>query len=460
MSPPTSSELPLPRRDADEGPSSFEDLASHVRERRGMYLLAGFLLIVGVVAILIVQNLGASGAATRFPALWERCQAIEARQDRDLSAADEIGQLQAFVATLEDRRLQGYGAWFLGIYSYREAYTSDKQTSADRRAWLEKSVAALQKLGSAEFEDADLLIDKPGWFTLSGPAPSTALLDQVQKDLTWWNEHEYVHPKPAADPVVVLRTDLGDVHLQFFAEQARERADLFVSLVQKGTYNGTAFHFVRGGSASPQGVVAGDPYSFFYNDPLKPEQILRWGKGTLGRDIAPQPSRLSINHLRGVVTSQRLPDADWDNAVQFQVLLHSDPTLDRIASPFATVVEGMDVIEKIARSKTAAAHKEYKDDFSFSQAATRDLLVEPVWIRKAIAYRGGKALEHAFPLADGEKQLATLRDTPILVLKGDDLYAGRLLRDPKDEGEPRIGLDFPYPEDVSGDKRDPRGQRD
>ena len=90
---------------------------------------------------------------------------------------------------------------------------------------------------------------------------------------------------------------------------------------------------------------------------------------------------------------------------------------------------------------------------------TCDLLVEPVWIRKAIAYRNGEALEHAFPLADGEEKLSTLRDTPIGVLEGDDLYAGRLLRDPRAEGEPRIGLDFPYPEDVSPEDGDPRGER-
>ena len=264
---------------------------------------------------------------------------------------------------------------------------------------------------------------------------------------------------PAADRVVVLRTELGDVHLQFFAELAPRRTEQFLKLCQLGAYNGTMFHFVRGGNAVPSSVVAGDPYSFFYNDPLKKEHILRWGRGGLGVDLPPEESRFRINHRRTIVTSHRPDQADWDNGIQFEVLLDTERDFDRINTPFAKVVEGMSVVEVIAKRKTASDHEPYQTGLDFSTAAARDLLVEPVVIHKAIAYKDGKALEHSFTLAESEKQIATLKDAPVEALPAEEIYGDRRLRGTDAETEPRLGLDYPFPADVDPAEADAKGER-
>jgi cyclophilin family peptidyl-prolyl cis-trans isomerase len=305
-----------------------------------------------------------------------------------------------------------------------------------------------------------MFIAKDKWFS-QGRAPTSQLLEQARADLAWAREHDRPEPEPDAASVAVLRTELGDIFLSLFREQAPEHAKAFLTNVAQGTYNGTAFFFVRGGTEEPTGVMGGDPFTFFYNDPLRKDHILRWGTGGTGFALPPEESRFLVAHRRGVVTSQRTEKADWDNAVQFQILVGRDTTLDRVHTPFARVVEGMDVVDKIARRKTAATHPTFKDDNSFASLRTRDLLVEPVWVHKAIAYENGQALEHSFPLADGEKKLDTLRTTPVVPLPEEDLRGGRELR-ATDATDVDPGRHFPYPALLPNEKaedRNPKGDR-
>jgi cyclophilin family peptidyl-prolyl cis-trans isomerase len=229
-----------------------------------------------------------------------------------------------------------------------------------------------------------------------------------------------------------------------------------------GTYNDTAFHFIRrAGTPNAKGVMGGDPFSFFYNDPLKQKHLLRWGSGGVGYDLPPEEARARINHRAGIVTSQMREKADWNNGVQFMIMVDTDPSLDRKHTPFAKVVEGQALVEKAAERKTAAEHEPYKEVYAFSSITTRDLIVEPVIIHKVIVYRDGRAADHAYPLAEGEKTLATLASTPVepLPAANDVAYCGRLLRAIDAEGEARRGLDVPFPEDVDAEDADPKGER-
>jgi cyclophilin family peptidyl-prolyl cis-trans isomerase len=208
--------------------------------------------------------------------------------------------------------------------------------------------------------------------------------------------------------------------------------------------------------------MGGDPYTFFYPDPLKEDHILRWGHGGVGYDIAPEPARFKVVHQRGIVTSQRVEKADWDNAVQFQILLQTDRGLDRIHTPFAQVVEGMGLIEKIARKKTAMEHDVYKGKPAFQGTGTRDLLVEPTVIHKVLVFEDGKALDHSFPLDEGEKSLSTLAGSPVTPLPENQIYCGRLLYADEATAEERSKsvTPVPFPQGVDPKKADPKGERE
>lgn len=338
----------------------------------------------------------------------------------------------------------------------------DKQSFEDRRPDLEKAVAYLKELRGEKFDD--LLVAKTKWYTASGAAPVERLLKQAEADLEWARANSLLQPPTAPEPLAVIRTELGDIHLAFYPDLAPEHVKAFLTLAQQGTYNGTAFHFVNGGNEAPDSVMGGDPYSFFYNDPLRKEHILRWGSGSTGVGIPPAPSRFKINHVRGIVTSQRTEKADWDNAVQFQIVTATVRGLDRIHSPFAKVIEGMDVVDRIAKRKTASGHPNYRDDSAFQSLVSRDLLVEPVIIHKVIIYRDRKALEHGFALEEGEKSLDTLAATPARAIPEAQIHGGRKLVAMEKTDSPRVGLDIPFPLDVDrekaselGERRDPSG---
>lgn len=449
---------PIPLPDPDQVRHTFDVAMAKVRERQGFYAtIAGAVLLL-TIGVIFFLNLGPAAETSDFPALWRRADAVKDKLAADESAAKELADLEAFLGTVRGTKVEGEALWLLGICHYRETWTSDKTSADDRRPHLEKAIAFLSELEQPKFDE--LLITKQNWYTTGSAAPTASLLKQVRADLEWVNSNATVEPAPSPGTVAVLRTSVGDIHIQFYGELCPEHRKNFITLARKGTYNETLFHFVRKADADkPQGVMGGDPYTFFYNDPQNKKHLLRWGSGGVGYEIPPEAGRYRISHGAGVVTSQMGPDADWDNGCQFMIMTGADPDLDKRHTPFAKVVEGQGLVDKIASRMTAGAHPTFKDDADFSTIATRDLIVDPVTLHKVIVYENGKALEHDFPLSDGERSISTLSGAPVQPLTGDAAFCGRLMRDAKTATEVRPGLDIPFPADVDASKADAKGER-
>ncbi|MGH7162326.1 MAG: peptidylprolyl isomerase, partial [Planctomycetota bacterium] len=439
--------VPLPLPDPDEVRRSVAHAVSRIRERRGRYLLAAAGVLAAVVAVLVWRNLPSGEGTTEFASVWDLCEPIRSKLLADQSADAEIRALEARVERSRGQREEGYALWLAALYRYREAWTPEKVSLDQRRTHLEKALAHAAELKGERFDG--LLVTKSGWFGPTPRSPLDTIHRQIEADLRWVQAHSIAQPAPPADRSVVLRTDLGDIHMRLYSDLAPLHVENFLTLVKQGTYNGTAFHYVLGGNQEPESVYGGDPFTFFYPDPLKEEHILRWNKGGLGYDVAPEESRRKVRHLRGIVSSQRVRQADFDNAVQFQILVAPNRLLDGDHSPFAAVVEGMDVVDKISRRQTADDHPVFKDDVDFSTVEARDLLVQPVLVHKAIVFKGGDAEDgHAFDLKEGERHLASLSATPAEPLPPDKIYCGRKLRGVDEAGEVRRGLDVPYPLDL------------
>ena len=449
---------PIPLPDPDEVRHTFDVAMAKVKERQGFYFALAAIVVLVAVGAIFLLNLGPAAAPSEFLGLWKRADAVRQKLAIDQSAGAELADLEAYLKTARGTEVEGEALWLLGVYHYREAWTADKATSEDRRVHLQKSIDYLAELDKAQFDE--FLLSKPGWFAGGTSTPTSALAKQVREDLEWVNTNAYSEPVPNPSVVAVLRTSEGDVHWQFFSELSPEHMKNFVTLARKGAYNDTFFHFVRKGDATePLGVMGGDPFTFFYNDPLNKQHLLRWGSGGVGYDIAPEGGRYRIAHRPGIVTSQMQSEADWDNGVQFMILTGVDADIDKRHTPFAKVVEGLGVVDKISRGKTAGEHPSFKDDTDFSTIATRDLVVEPATLYKVIVYENGTALPHDFPLDDGERSLATLSGTKAQPLTGDAAYCGRRLRAPDAQGEIRKGLDVPFPDGVDPKDASPLGAR-
>ncbi|MHC4957144.1 MAG: acyl-CoA dehydrogenase family protein [Planctomycetota bacterium] len=450
--------------DPDLADKRLQAALNKVNERRIYYATLGILVIaVLVFAIVLASDSGDQGTG-EFVRVWDRALAVRGKLRRDQTAREELALLEAMLPEVKDTSSEGITLWLLAVYHYAEANTSDKVEFEMRRPHLEKSMEFLGKLDTDE-RFHDMLLTKPRWFTDRSGDPVSALLAQIGDDLEWERKHAKDLPKPGDSTVAVLRTAIGDIHLKFYDQLAPEHVKQFVTLATSGAYNGTQFHYVGGGADNPVSVMGGDPYTFFYPRALTKEHILRWGQGGLGYELPPEQSRFDVVHVRGIVTSQRRPKADWDNATQFQIMLATDRTLDRVHTPFAQVVEGLDVVEKIAARKTADKHDAFRDDNDFASVSSAFLLVEPVEIYKVIVFRDGKALEHKFPLKDAEKELGSIAGAPAAAIDDKDaLYAGRSLRAVDADGEIRRGLDVPYPSDIDTTDKDsapsPKGDRE
>lgn len=140
------------------------------------------------------------------------------------------------------------------------------------------------------------------------------------------------------NPVVTITMTNGDVmKAELYPEIAPNTVNNFISLVQKSFYDGLIFHRVISGfmiqGGDPQGTGMGGPgYSI---------------KG----EFAMNGVRNDLKHTRGVLSMARsmMPNSAGS---QFFIMHANAPHLDGQYAAFGKVVEGLDVVDKIASVRT------------------------------------------------------------------------------------------------------------
>ncbi len=145
------------------------------------------------------------------------------------------------------------------------------------------------------------------------------------------------------NPIVTIEMENGDVmKAELYPEVAPNTVNNFISLVKKGYYDGIIFHRVIRGfmiqGGDPQGVGTGGPgYS------IKGEFSFNGFKNDL-------------KHTPGVLSMARsmMPDSAGS---QFFIMHETSPHLDGQYAAFGQVIEGMDVVNKIATTATDYSDK-------------------------------------------------------------------------------------------------------
>lgn len=143
--------------------------------------------------------------------------------------------------------------------------------------------------------------------------------------------------KTAVNPqneVAVIKTNEGDMVVQFWTDAAPNTIENFKKLAKQGFYNGTIFHRIVKGFM----IQGGDPLS---KDPSKED---RYGSGGPGYKIKAEFNDHS--HERGVISMAREPDPDSAGS-QFFICLAPVTRLDHQYTTFGKLIKGEDVLEKI-----------------------------------------------------------------------------------------------------------------
>ena len=143
----------------------------------------------------------------------------------------------------------------------------------------------------------------------------------------------------AQNPVVTFEMEDGSIiKAELYPEIAPNTVNNFLSLVNKGFYNGLIFHRVIEGfmiqGGCPNGTGMGDPgYSI---------------KG----EFTQNGFKNDLKHTKGVLSMARsmMPDSAGS---QFFIMHKVSPHLDGAYAAFGKVIEGMDVVNRIAQVDTA-----------------------------------------------------------------------------------------------------------
>lgn len=140
----------------------------------------------------------------------------------------------------------------------------------------------------------------------------------------------------------VIKTDAGEIRFEFLTDKAPRHAQEFIKRARAGFYDGSAFHRMVA-----RGIIqGGDP---LLKDPKSPRD--RWGSGALNQ-MADEFS--DVKHIRGTISTARIPDKANSGGAQFFICVSPQPQLDGQFSAFGQVTEGMDVVEKISLAETDA----------------------------------------------------------------------------------------------------------
>ncbi|MDD6332112.1 MAG: peptidylprolyl isomerase [Clostridium sp.] len=141
-----------------------------------------------------------------------------------------------------------------------------------------------------------------------------------------------------ANPIVTITMENGDVmKAELYPEVAPISVNNFISLVKKGFYDGLIFHRVIKGfmiqGGCPDGIGTGGPgYSI---------------KG----EFAMNGVKNDLKHTEGVLSMARAMHPDSAGS-QFFIMHKAAPHLDGSYAAFGKITEGMDVVNKIAETKT------------------------------------------------------------------------------------------------------------
>ncbi|NLJ58041.1 MAG: peptidylprolyl isomerase [Tissierellia bacterium] len=149
------------------------------------------------------------------------------------------------------------------------------------------------------------------------------------------------------NPVVTFQFENGDtVKAELYPKVAPNTVNNFISLINKNFYDGKIFHrviqgfMIQGGCPNGNGM-GGPGYSI---------------KG----EFTGNGFKNDLKHEAGVLSMARAMSPDSAGS-QFFIMHKNSPHLDGQYAAFGKVIEGMDVVNKIAETKTDRTDRPVKE---------------------------------------------------------------------------------------------------
>ena len=143
---------------------------------------------------------------------------------------------------------------------------------------------------------------------------------------------------PEKNPIVTITMENGDImKAELYPDIAPQSVYNFISLIKKGFYDGLIFHRVIKGfmiqGGDPEGIGIGGP-----------------GYSIRG-EFAINGFANDLKHTAGVLSMARAAHPDSAGS-QFFIMHKDSPHLDGQYAAFGRIIEGQDIVDKIAETTT------------------------------------------------------------------------------------------------------------
>jgi len=177
------------------------------------------------------------------------------------------------------------------------------------------------------------------------------------------------------EAVYLIKTSLGNIKIKLYNETPGHR-DNFAKLVKGGFYNGSIFHRVINQFMIQGGGAKNGTEDVGYTIPAEINSKFMHKKGALAAARMPDqvnPNKESSGSQFYIVQGRKFTDAELDELEkrlnrkftaeerEAYKTVGGTPHLDGAYTIFGEVIDGMDVIDKIAAVKTGAANKPVED---------------------------------------------------------------------------------------------------
>jgi len=173
----------------------------------------------------------------------------------------------------------------------------------------------------------------------------------------------------SGDTVAVIHTNMGDIKIKLFPEKAPKAVENFVTHSKNGYYNGLVFHrvikdfMIQGGDPTGTGMGGESIWGRSFEDEFSPElhnlrgalSMANAGPNTNGSQFfIVQADSVPGNMLEQM---KDMPESFPEDIVDAYSNLGGTPWLDFRHTVFGQVIEGMDVVDKIANTPVGAQDK-------------------------------------------------------------------------------------------------------
>lgn len=175
------------------------------------------------------------------------------------------------------------------------------------------------------------------------------------------------------DTVAVMHTNMGDIKIKLFPNEAPKAVENFVTHANNGYYNGLIFHrvikdfMIQGGDPTGTGMGGESIWGRSFKDEFDPKlhnlrgalSMANAGPNTNGSQFFIVQANIVPSNMLDQMRD--MPDSFPEATVNAYESMGGTPWLDFRHTVFGQVVEGMDTVDAIANVKVGGADKPIDD---------------------------------------------------------------------------------------------------